>query len=270
MIPYPDIDPVAISIGPLSIHWYGLMYLVGFVAAWFLGTYRARQPNSGWTEQQVSDLLFFGMVGVIVGGRTGYVLFYNFGQFLADPIWLFKIWTGGMSFHGGLLGVIAAIVFFAWKQKKHVLDIGDIAAPLVPLGLLTGRIGNFINGELWGRPTDVAWGVVFEPGGQPRHPSQLYEAALEGLTLFLLVWWFSSKPRPRGAVAGLFLAGYGSFRFFVEFFREPDAHIGFDLFNWMTRGQILSLPMIIAGVCLMVWAFVCAPRPGASVEPSQK
>lgn len=257
MIPYPNIDPVAVSIGPVDIHWYGLMYLLGFIAAWYLGSYRARQPGAILTEQQVSDLLFYGMLGVIIGGRTGYVLFYNFGQFLDDPLWLFAVWTGGMSFHGGLLGVVVAIAYLSWKIQKPLLSVGDATAPIVPLGLLFGRVGNFINGELWGRTTDVPWGVVFEPGGVARHPSQLYEALLEGLVLFLVIWWFSAKPRPKGAVAGLFILLYGLFRFLVEFFREPDAHIGFDLFDWVTRGQLLSLPMIMIGAAFLFYAYRC-------------
>lgn len=221
---FPQIDPVIFSLGPLSVRWYGLMYLVGFIAAYFLA--KRRIDRIGWNKDQLSDLLFWGFLGVILGGRVGYVLFYQFGLFLDDPLYLFKIWTGGMSFHGGLLGVLVAIALFARKMKTDFLTVGDFVAPLVPIGLGAGRLGNFLNAELWGRTTDVSWGIIF-PGAGPiaRHPSQLYEFALEGAVLFVLLWWFSAKPRPRGAVGGLFLLGYGSFRFIVEFFREPDAHL---------------------------------------------
>lgn len=253
---FPQIDPIIFSIGPLSLRWYGLMYLVGFAAAFWLAGVRLSRTN--WTKEQLSDLLFWGFLGVILGGRVGYVLFYQFELFLDDPLYLFKIWTGGMSFHGGLLGVIAALWWFSRKAKCTFLQVGDFIAPLVPIGLGAGRIGNFINAELWGRTTDVSWGVIFPGAGPlPRHPSQLYEFALEGVVLFLILWLYSRKPRPIGAVSGLFLLGYGSFRFFVEFFREPDQHIGlyegaFSL--GISQGQILSTPMILGGIALMVWA----------------
>ncbi|MAD16926.1 MAG: prolipoprotein diacylglyceryl transferase [Alteromonadaceae bacterium] len=253
---FPQIDPIIFSIGPLSLRWYGLMYLVGFAAAFWLAGVRLSRTN--WTKEQLSDLLFWGFLGVILGGRIGYVLFYQFELFLSDPLYLFKIWTGGMSFHGGLLGVITALWWFSRKAKCTFLQVGDFIAPLVPIGLGAGRIGNFINAELWGRTTDVSWGVIFPGAGPlPRHPSQLYEFALEGVVLFLMLWLYSRKPRPIGAVSGLFLLGYGSFRFFVEFFREPDQHIGlyegaFSL--GISQGQILSAPMIIGGIALMVWA----------------
>lgn len=253
---FPQIDPIIFSIGPLSLRWYGLMYLVGFAAAFWLAGVRLSRTN--WTKEQLSDLLFWGFLGVILGGRIGYVLFYQFELFLSDPLYLFKIWTGGMSFHGGLLGVITALWWFSRKAKCTFLQVGDFIAPLVPIGLGAGRIGNFINAELWGRTTDVSWGVIFPGAGPlPRHPSQLYEFALEGVVLFLMLWLYSRKPRPIGAVSGLFLLGYGSFRFFVEFFREPDQHIGlyegaFSL--GISQGQILSTPMIIGGIALMVWA----------------
>jgi phosphatidylglycerol:prolipoprotein diacylglycerol transferase len=253
---FPQIDPIIFSIGPLSLRWYGLMYLVGFAAAFWLASVRLSRTN--WTKEQLSDLLFWGFLGVILGGRIGYVLFYQFELFLSDPLYLFKIWTGGMSFHGGLLGVITALWWFSRKAKCTFLQVGDFIAPLVPIGLGAGRIGNFINAELWGRTTDVSWGVIFPGAGPlPRHPSQLYEFALEGVVLFLMLWLYSRKPRPIGAVSGLFLLGYGSFRFFVEFFREPDQHIGlyegaFSL--GISQGQILSTPMIIGGIALMVWA----------------
>jgi len=256
MLNYPNIDPVALQLGPLAVHWYGLMYLVGFAAAWWLGNRRAKQPHSGWTSEMVSDLIFYGAVGVILGGRIGYKLFYDFSGFVADPVSLLKIWEGGMAFHGGLLGVIIALWLFARKYKKSFFQIADFTAPLVPIGLAAGRIGNFINGELWGRTTDGPWGMVFPGAGElPRHPSQLYQFALEGVALFLILWFYSRKPRPAMAVSGLFLIGYGSFRFIVEFARQPDEHIGFIAFHWLTMGQLLSLPMIIAGIILMVLAY---------------
>ena len=248
-----DIDPIALAIGPLKIHWYGLMYLIGFACAWWLGVIRARKPGSGWNDNQISDMIFWGAMGVVLGGRAGYVLFYNFDKFLADPLWLFAVWEGGMSFHGGLLGVIIVLYWFGKQHDKTLMEMGDFVAPLIPIGLGAGRVGNFIGGELWGRTTDVSWGVVFPRAGDlPRHPSQLYEFALEGVVLFAVLWWFSSKPRPRMAVSGLFLLLYGAFRSFVEFYREPDAHIEFVAFNWLTMGQFLSLPMIIIG-CGFIW-----------------
>lgn len=252
-----DIDPLALELGPLKIHWYGLMYLVGFGAAWWLGMRRARRPGSGWTEQQVSDLVFWGALGVIAGGRLGYVLFYHFDYFLDNPLWLFAVWQGGMSFHGGLVGVLVVLALFARRYHKRFFDLGDFVAPLVPIGLGAGRLGNFIGGEVWGRVTELPWGVVFPRAGDglPRHPSQLYEMALEGLLLFALLWWYSSRPRPRMAVSGLFLLGYGSFRSLVELVREPDGHLGFIAFDWLTMGQLLSLPMILLGVLLMLLAY---------------
>ncbi|MCF6438102.1 prolipoprotein diacylglyceryl transferase [Pseudoalteromonas luteoviolacea] len=253
---FPEIDPIIFSVGPLSVRWYGLMYLIGFAFAMWWANKEAEKPNSGWTKDQVSDLLFYGMLGVILGGRVGYVLFYKFSAFLSDPIMLFKVWEGGMSFHGGALGVITAIFIFAWRTNKSPLAVGDFVVPMVPIGLLAGRIGNFINGELWGRPTDVPWAVIFpgtDAGGVPRHPSQLYEALFEGLVLFLILVWYRNQPRPAGSIAGLFLLGYGTFRFAIEYFREPDSHIGLYA-GVISQGQILSLPMIIGGLGLMVWA----------------
>lgn len=255
-ITFPQIDPIIFSIGPLSLRWYGLMYLIGFAAAFWLAGVRLSRTN--WTKEQLSDLLFWGFLGVILGGRIGYVLFYQFDLFLSDPLYLFKIWTGGMSFHGGLLGVLSALWLFARKVKCSFLEVGDYIAPLVPIGLGAGRIGNFINAELWGRTTDVSWGIIFPGAGPlPRHPSQLYEFALEGVVLFALLWLYSRKPRPVGAVSGLFLLGYGSFRFLVEFYREPDQHIGLysGVFSQgISQGQILSLPMIIGGLALLIWS----------------
>lgn len=255
MIDYPRIDPVAIEIGPLAIHWYGLMYLVGFAGAWWLLRRRTRSGGQ-WTRGQVDDLVFFGALGVLLGGRIGYLLFYSTGAWLADPLLVFRVWQGGMSFHGGLLGVIVAVSWFARRQGKRPFDALDFIAPVTPIGLAAGRLGNFINGELWGRTTDVPWAMVFPGAGpQPRHPSQLYEFLLEGVVLFALLWWFSARPRPRMAVSGLFLALYGTFRFAVEFVRAPDPGIGAVAFDWLTMGQLLSLPMILAGAVLLTMAY---------------
>ncbi len=274
MLSYPNIDPIALSLGPLKVHWYGLMYLVGFAAAWILGRWRASRPTSGWTADMVDDLIFYCVIGTIVGGRLGYMLFYGFDQILANPLNLFRIWEGGMSFHGGLIGVLTAIYVFARRHGMRFFQVGDFLAPLVPIGLMSGRIGNFINGELWGGRTDVPWGMrlpcerfpsqcadqtpeaLWSP---PVHPSQLYEAALEGLALFLIVWLFSSRPRPTMAVSGLFLLGYGTFRFLVELIRIPDAHIGYLAFGWLTMGQLLTLPMLIAGAALLFLAYARRP-----------
>ncbi len=252
MLHYPQINPIAFHVGPLVVHWYGIMYLCGFAAAWLLGTYRARRSNGEWTADQVSDVIVYAALGVILGGRIGYMLLYDFFGFVHHPLTLFYVWDGGMSFHGGLLGVILAMWLFARRYQKNVWDITDFIAPLVPLGLMAGRVGNFINGELWGRVTNVPWAMVFPKGGPyPRHPSQLYEAALEGLLLFIIVWFFSRKARPRFAVSALFLLCYGVFRCFVEFFRVPDAQYGYIAFGWLTVGQIYSLPMIVLGAyCL--------------------
>ena len=254
LLTFPNIDPVLLELGPLKLRWYGLMYLFGFMAAMWLANRKADQANSGWTREQVSDLLFFGFLGVILGGRIGYVLFYQTARFLDDPLYLIQIWSGGMSFHGGLLGVIFAILWFARKNQKRFLDVGDFVAPLIPMGLGLGRLGNFINGELWGRVTDLPWAMIFpaaEAGGLPRHPSQLYEFALEGVLLFILLQWYSRKPRKPGAVGGLFLVGYGVARFSVEFVRQPDGHLGL-LEAGMSMGQWLSAPMVLIGLFLML------------------
>jgi phosphatidylglycerol:prolipoprotein diacylglycerol transferase len=257
MLQHPQIDPVALSLGPLKIHWYGLTYLVGFLAGWWLGKLRARKPWSPITEVQMGDLLFYLALGVILGGRFGYVVFYNFDVFLADPLWLLRVWEGGMAFHGGLLGVIFAMWWYGRKIDRGFWQLADFVAPLVPVGLGAGRIGNFINGELWGKPTDAAWGMVFRtaPDSLARHPSQLYQFALEGVVLFVILWWFSARPRPRMAVSGLFLAVYGAFRFMVEFVRQPDPQLGYLAFDWLTMGQVLSLPMVLAGATLMFIAY---------------
>ncbi|MDT8383664.1 MAG: prolipoprotein diacylglyceryl transferase [Gammaproteobacteria bacterium] len=256
MLTYPDIDPVALSLGPVKIHWYGIMYLVAFGAAWWLGRRRARQPGSGWSAEQISDVIFYGAMGTVLGGRIGYTLFYGFSNFLADPLSIFRIWEGGMSFHGGLLGVLVAMWLFGRRTHKGFFEITDFIAPLVPLGIAAVRFANFINGELWGRVTTSSWGMVFPSGGPlPRHPSQLYEMFLEGFVLFFMVWFYSARPRPRMAVSGLFALGYGGFRFLVEFFRQPDAHMGFVAFGWLSQGQLLSTPLIALGITLLVLAY---------------
>lgn len=272
MLVYPQIDPVALHLGPLKVHWYGLMYLFGFAAGYALALWRARRSDGRWTDEMVSDMVFYVAMGVILGGRLGYVFFYGFSRFLDDPLWALRVWEGGMSFHGGLLGVLVAMAIFARQYQKNWLDIMDFVAPLVPPGIFFGRIGNFIGGELWGRPVDnpdYPLAMIFPHVDLlPRHPSQLYEAALEGLVLFVLLWWFSSKPRPRMAVSALFLIGYGVARFVVEFFRMPDADKGFILFDWMTMGQILTTPMILGGLVLMLLAYrnarLNSPGGGAS------
>lgn len=256
MLQYPNIDPVAISLGPLQIHWYGIMYLIGFAAAWLLAKKRAAVKNSGWNDEQVSDLIFYGAMGVVIGGRVGYMLFYNFSALLGDPLSLFYVWQGGMSFHGGFLGVVLAVYLFSRKTQKPVFKVLDFSAPLVPIGLAAGRLGNFIGAELYGRVTEVPWGMIFptDPLALVRHPSQLYQAGLEGLTLFIILWLYSAKLKPAFAVSGMFCLGYGLFRSFVEFFREPDDGI-FVAFDWLTRGQLLSLPMIVAGLVILTLAY---------------
>lgn len=255
MLTYPQIDPILVAIGPLKIHWYGIMYLIGFAGVWLLGQKRAQQPWSPIQPAAIEDLVTYGAMGVILGGRIGYILFYNFSEFLNNPFILFKIWQGGMSFHGGMLGVFVAMWLFGKKQNCSMLQLTDIIAPLCPIGLGAGRLGNFINSELWGRPTDVAWGMVFPNAGTlPRHPSQLYEAFLEGVVLFVILWLYTSKPRPTMGATGLALFCYGCFRFLVEFFRMPDAHLGYLALDWVTMGQILSTPMILVGGGMLYWA----------------
>jgi phosphatidylglycerol:prolipoprotein diacylglycerol transferase len=256
MLTYPDINPIAFQLGPLKVHWYGIMYLIGFGAAWWLGRRRALRPASGWTEQQIGDLIFYGALGAVLGGRIGYVLFYDLSAYIAEPLRVFKVWEGGMSFHGGLIGVLLAMTLYSRHINKAFFEVMDFLAPLVPIGLGAGRIGNFINGELWGKVSEVPWAMVFPTGGPlPRHPSQLYEAFLEGLVLFTILWVFSRKPRPRMAVSGLFLLCYGLFRFAVEFVRMPDAQLGYLALGWVTMGQILSTPLIIGGAGLLWWAY---------------
>jgi len=279
MFTYPDFNPIAISLGTWhlfgqvfhpAIHWYGITYLVGFLGAYVLLLYRVRKPNSGWTTDQLADLLFYGALGVVLGGRIGYMLFYDLPTFLHNPATLFQVWDGGMSFHGGLVGVLVALWFFARRYRKRYFDVVDFTAVVVPIGLGAGRIGNFINGELWGKVTTLPWGMRLqcsEPrfayycGGlhsglsQPRHPSQLYECFLEGVVLFTVLWIYTLKPRPRMAVAGLFSLLYGCFRFLVEFIRVPDEQLGYLAWGWVTMGQILSVPLIITGIVLLVLAY---------------
>lgn len=281
MLIFPNIDPVALDLKVIQVHWYGLMYLLAFLVAYALAMYRAK-IRGDWTSEMVSDLVFYGAMGVILGGRIGYVLFYEFGQFLADPVFLFKINQGGMSFHGGFLGVVFAMILFARKYKKTAFQTLDFIAPCVPTGLMFGRIGNFINGELFGRVSDggFSWLMGFPTARYadqeylqahpdkislaqqvgdylmlPRHPSQLYQAVGEGLLLFIVLWWFSSKPRPRMAVSAVFLMGYGVARFVMEFVRQPDADQGFILLGWVTKGQLLSFPMIIIGIWMLWYAY---------------
>ena len=253
MFVYSHPDPVALSLGPLHVRWYGLMYLVGFLAGWWLARRRAAHPGSTWTPAEVDDLIFYCSVGVIFGGRLGWMIFYGTERLLADPLDILRVWEGGMSFHGGLVGVLVALVLFAQRRARAVVDVFDFTAPLPAIGFGAGRIGNFINGELWGKPTDVPWAVVVD--GTPLHPSQLYEAALEGVVLFAVLWWFTSRPRYRWAPSGLFLLCYGVFRFFVEFVRVPDENRGYLLFDWVTMGQILSAPMIVAGAAMLLVAW---------------
>ncbi len=265
MLVYPQFDPVAFRIGPLAVRWYGLMYLVGFVLFIVLGRRRAQKSMlTGWRAADVDDMLFFGVFGVILGGRLGYVLFYKPLYYFAHPLEVFEVWHGGMSFHGGFIGVLVALWFFARQRGKRWLDVTDFVAPLIPLGLAAGRLGNFINGELVGRPTDLPWGMVFPQVDQlPRHPSQLYEFALEGVALFVILWAFAARRRPIGAVSGLFLVGYGAFRFIAEFAREPDSFLGF-LALGFTMGQWLSLPMIVVGIAMLLWAY----RRAGKIEPT--
>lgn len=249
---YPEINPVAFSIGPLSIHWYAISYLVGIGLAWWVAGVRSRKYRLGWTQDQISDLVFYIVLGVILGGRIGYMLFYGFAQLVDNPFSLFKIWQGGMSFHGGLIGVAIAFYVYGRRYRKHFFEVSDFISPVVPIGLGMGRLGNFANTELPGRITDVPWGLIFPGEEVMRHPSSLYQSVLEGPVLFCLLWLFASKPRPMMAITGAFGAGYGALRIFSEFFREPDAHLQFVAFNSVTMGQLLSIPMILIGL-FMVW-----------------
>jgi len=270
MLQYPDIDPVALSLGPLRIHWYGLMYLLGFAGGWWLARARARRAGSGWTGQQIDDLLFYAVLGVILGGRLGYMLFYSGSQMLRDPWLVLRLWEGGMSFHGGLIGVLVALWLYSRRHQRRFFAVTDFFAPLVPIGLGAGRIGNFINGELWGKATTLPWGMRLpcdsfpekclawsgsDNFSAPLHPTQLYEAFSEGLLLFLILWAYSSRPRPTMAVSGMFLLCYGAFRIGVELLRVPDAQLGYLAAGWLTMGQILSFPMVAAGALLLGLAY---------------
>ncbi|WP_284617453.1 prolipoprotein diacylglyceryl transferase [Aquabacterium humicola] len=260
MLVHPEFDPIALSLGPLKIHWYGLTYLVAFGLFFFLANRRAKLPwyaETGWNRREIEDLLFWGVLGTIIGGRIGYVLFYKPGEYLANPLEVFAVWKGGMSFHGGMLGVILAMVLYARKRGRDWLEVTDFIAPCVPTGIAAVRLGNFINGELWGRPADpsLPWAMVFPQAGDgiARHPSQLYQAGLEGLTLFVLLWLYARSPRKTGQVSGAFLFGYGVFRFTAEYFRQPDSHLGL-LALGMSMGQWLCVPMIAGGALLWAWA----------------
>ena len=255
MLSYPAIDPVAVSLGPVRLHWYGVMYIAAFLVAWLLGRCRAARPGSGWTSDQVDDLATWAMLGVVLGARIGYILFYDRDTYLADPLEIFRVWNGGMSFHGGLIGVLVISLGWGLVHKKRFLDVTDFIAPLVPPGLLFGRLGNFINGELWGKVTTVEWGMVFPGAGDlPRHPTQLYEGGLEGLLLFVVLWIYSRRHRPLGAVSGMFAVLYALFRMTVEFFRVPDPQLGYLFFGWVTMGQLLCLPLLLVGLLLLARA----------------
>jgi len=256
MLSYPEIDPVALALGPVKIHWYGLTYLAGLAFAWWLAVRRTAQPWSPVKREQVDDLIFYAALGVVLGGRFGYAIFYGGDKLLDDPSWLLRVWQGGMSFHGGFLGVLLAMYLFARRRGIRFGDVMDFVAPLTPVGLGLGRLGNFIGQELWGRASDAPWAMVFpaDPLQLARHPSQLYQFALEGMLLFFIMLWYARRERPSWAVAGVFSLGYGCLRFFAEFFREPDAHLGFQALGWVTRGQLLSLPMVALGIFLLVWS----------------
>lgn len=270
MFIYPNMDPVALDLGEWNlqlftlhpqIHWYALMYLAGFTAFYGLGAWRIKKGHATLTLEQLGDFLFYGVLGVVLGARVGYALFYNFEVTASNPLSVFKIWQGGMSFHGGFIGVMLAILYFIYKHKGiGFWKMADFMVPLAPIGLMFGRMGNFINGELWGKPTDASFPLAFLHNGEIKHPSMLYEAFGEGVLLFIVLWWFSSKPRPEKAVSGLFLIGYGVARFSVEFVRLPDAHIGYLAGGWLTMGHILTLPMILSGAVLMIWAYSAQAR----------
>lgn len=257
MMTYQTIDPVALDLGLVQVRWYGMMYLLGFLGAWFYGVSRTKDDWRGWHKDQVSDLIFYAALGVIIGGRLGYIFFYDFAHYLDQPLDMLKIWQGGMSFHGGLLGVITAVWVYAHKIHKSLFEVTDFIAPFVPIGLFFGRIGNYINSELWGKvaPENSPWAMlVYDHNLQalvPKYPTQLLEALLEGLVLGVLLWWYSRQPRARGAVSGLFLLGYGAFRFFVEFWRMPDVQLGYLAWDWLTMGQVLCMPMIVGGLFLI-------------------
>ena len=258
---YPDINPIAFSIGRLDVHWYGLMYVLGFAGCWLGLRHDAQRPRSPVSKAAVEDLVFFGAVGVFVGGRVGYMLFYNFAGLVDRPLSLFFVWEGGMSFHGGLLGVLVAMAVYSRLRGIGYFALTDFIAPWIPQGLFFGRIGNFINGELWGAETDVPWPIVFE--GRARHPSQLYEALLEGVLLFVVLLLFSRRPRPLMAVSGLFLLLYGLFRIGIEFIRTPDNGV-YLAWDWLTYGQVYSAPMVVAGIVLLALAYRRPPEPSVA------
>jgi len=283
-----NLDPIAVQLGPVAIHWYGLMYLLAFGMGWWLGLRRLRAGRLPVSEEAYSDLFFYGMLGVVLGGRLGYIFFYGFEQVLADPISALRVWEGGMSFHGGLIGVMIAMWWWSRRHGLAFFDTMDFVAVLIPHGLGLGRLGNYIGGELWGHVTQVPWAVIFSKSLPPefarldaqalrtahesgaldafaRHPSQLYQAALEGIAMFAILWWYSSKPRPRYAVSGVFALLYGVFRFVVEFVREPDAHLGYLAFGWLTMGQVLSVPLVAVGVFLL-WKSRRAPTIAARAK----
>jgi len=281
MLTYPEIDPVALSvdaftiagltIGPLKVHWYGLMYLIGFLGGWGLAVYRSGKRDMVIKPEQAENLIFYGAMGVVLGARVGYVVFYNFDAWMSDLTLIIRIWEGGMPFHGGLIGVAVAMWLYGRTINRNFFDLVDFVAPLAPIGLFFGRVGNFIGGELYGRVTDFPLAMKFPNDPENyRHPSQLYEAFLEGIVLFVILYWFSRKPRPRGAVIALFVLFYGAFRFSVEFVREPDAHIMFDLFDWMTRGQILCIPMMAVGAGILIWTYSQEPKRKAEAQKQMK
>ena len=260
MLQYHDIDPVALSLGPLTVHWYGITYLVAFLAGWWLAMHRARKPASCWNPDEIGDAVFYIVLGVVLGGKIGSLLFYQTDILFSRPLDAINPFSEygwrGMSFHGGFIGVLAAFWLYARNTGRRFFDVADFFAPAFPIGLGAGRIGNFINGELYGRVTDVPWGMVFPHAGpEPRHPNQLYQFFFEGVILFIIVWWFSAKPRPRMAVSGMFVVCYGVYRFLIEFVRQPDADLGFIAFGWLTMGQLLSFPMIIAGALMLYLAY---------------
>ncbi|QAX81443.1 prolipoprotein diacylglyceryl transferase [Candidatus Pseudomonas adelgestsugas] len=259
MLFYPKINPVVVAIGPLQIHWYGLMYLIGIGSVWLLASKRLNRLKPTWTKEEFSDIVFWMSIGMIVGGRLGYVLFYALPVYIANPMLIFAVWKGGMAFHGGFVGVIISAWLFVCRNRKLFFPLMDLIAPFVPIGLGAGRIGNFVNAELWGKPSDVPWAMVFplfsDPAQLPRHPSQLYQFGLEGVALFLILYIFSRKPRPTMAISGMFLLLYGIFRCIVELIRMPDAQLGYLAWGWLTMGQILSMPMILFGLSLLWWAY---------------
>ena len=291
MLQYPAIDPIIFSVGPLAVRWYGLTYVIAFGLAWWLGRRRAALPGSTWAPADVDDMIFYGALGAILGGRLGWILFYGLERVIEHPLMIFRIWEGGMSFHGGLAGVIIAEALFARRQRRNVGDVFDFVVALPGLGILAVRVANFINGELWGKPTDVPWGFIVDPARLHPiqayeanslcsrfnidpcllhlHASQLYEGLLEGLVVFIIVWVYTLKPRPRLAASGLFLICYGIFRFAIEFVRVPDENRGYLLFDWVTMGQILSTPMILVGAILMVLAYRNR-WPGGNVVVAEK